>query len=75
MTMTTIDDDTNVTLRSTTLTDRELEVLSTVLEVQIGDDTNRIEACTIDLDRIIRAMTLDDSINRFRYDWRWRYRE
>lgn len=75
MTMPAIDDDTTVTLRPTELTDRELDVLSSVLDVQIDDGTDRIDTCTIDLERFVRAMTLDDSINRFRYDWRWRARE
>ncbi|MFW6152963.1 MAG: hypothetical protein ACOC42_01250 [Halobacteriota archaeon] len=71
--MPTIDDDTTVTLRPSDLTDRELDVLSTVLEVQVENGSGRIESCTIDLERFVRAMTLDDSLNRFRYDWRWRH--
>lgn len=65
--------DVDLRLAETTIDDRTLERLGTVLDLDLAerdDGTIAIRSATLDLDRLARVMALHRSIARFRYDWR-----
>lgn len=62
--------ETAFTLTRGKLDDRELALLKNVLDIEIAEDGMTVERCTVDTDRLLRAITLYDSIRWFRYDWR-----
>lgn len=71
--MVRITQDTDVELATERLDEEELDALSFVLDVEV-DASETAEptlcSCKVNVERLLRVMTVFDSANSFRYDWR-----
>lgn len=76
MIMIEIDESTTVEIVPSKLNEREVQLLASVCEIEGGDNgVDTPASVKIDIERLVRVMALHESLNGFRYDWRWRYRE
>lgn len=69
--MNEIAEELTITVRGSELDERERNRLESVLQFHDVEGSEPVTEGTLNLDRLIRVVTVYHSIGTFRYDWRW----